>query len=177
MRLFLARGLVLLGLAVGCGATTQSLRSEYALDPGAHPESVDCFYSCLKEVQDDLRRSCLSLCDGVEVTETYAACSPGAPTLCRSYPVREPFPKYEAEPDEYEDDGDDIAGDIVGAIFVGIFKAALGVDDDEDDCDYDDGDDERVRVREGSPKRDSKPRLERAPKPSGDRRGRPRKGK
>jgi hypothetical protein len=169
MRLVLARYVVLLGLAVGCGATTQSLRSEYALDPGAHPESVDCFYSCLRVVEDDLRRSCLSLCDGVEVNETYQACASGAPTLCRSYPVREPFPTY-ANP--AEDDGQDIAGDIMGAIFVGIIEVALGVDDDDDD---DDDDDQRVRAER--PKRDSTPRVERAPKPAVDRRGRPRKGK
>jgi hypothetical protein len=169
MRLSLARYVVLLGLAVGCGASTQSLRSEYALDPDTHPESVDCFYSCLKIVEDDLRRSCLSLCDGVEVNETYEACSPGAPTLCRSYPVREPFPTYANPPEE---DGQDIAGDIIGAIFVGIIEVAFGVNDEDDDADYDD-----EHARAERPKRDSRPRVERAPKPAADRRGRPRKGK
>jgi len=155
------------GILLGC-ASTPTLRAEYALDPSEHPEGIECFYDCLRHVEDDARRSCLWFCEGVEVTETYDPCTPGSPALCRSYPAREPMPDVEDSVDE----GDNIAGEIIGTILGGLIRSAIGADEDggEDDDDDDDGARQRDSYRKP---RVSKPAApSRGPKPWRERRER-----
>ena len=166
MRSTLLRHAACAAVLFGC-ASTHALRAEYALDPVEHPEGIECFYECLRHGDEDARRSCLWFCEGVEVTETYEACAPGSPALCRSYPAREPLP---AADDSVDDGGENIAGDIIGTILVGLIRSAVGADEDSESQDRDDV--ER-RERRGSyrPKQaEKKTAPSRGPKPWRERR-------
>jgi hypothetical protein len=182
MRPKLLRNAALAVVLLGC-ASTQTLSAEYALDPQQHPEGIECFYSCLKQTDEEERRFCLSFCEGVEVSVTSEPCAPGSPALCRGYRVPYDELTYAAEmgaAEDYDDEGSEVAGEILGGIFAALIEAAIcGGDCDDDDWDDDDDRDdthqrartERTRARKDSPP----PRTQRAPKPSSDRRGRPRK--
>ena len=189
MRPNLLRCSGILALLLGC-ASTSSLSAQYALDPRAHPEGIDCFYSCLRQLDENERRWCLSLCDGVEVTATLEPCASGAPALCRGYPIRDSalpdaeLSRLAAEAeaasassgeDDYDDDDDSVAGEILGQLFVGLIEAAIcggDCDDDDDDAPRAHPDERRRKVRKDSQTRPA-PRVRRAPAPSSDRRGRP----
>lgn len=165
MRPTLLRHVALAGVLFGC-SSTQTLRAEYALDPAEHPEGIECFYGCLRHTDENARRSCLWFCDGVEVTETYDACAPGSPSLCRSYPAREPMPAVD---DSIDDDGD-VAADIIGTILVGLVHSAIGADDDGED---EDEQEERRQPRSYREERVRKPAApSRGPKPWRERRER-----
>ena len=172
MRPISLRHLAIAAVLLGC-ASTPTLRAEYALDPNEHPEGIDCFYGCLRHVDDDARRSCLWFCEGVEVTETYDPCTPSSPALCRSYAAREPMPRVE---DSEDTRGGEIAADIIGTILGGLIRSAVGADDDEcddDDDDGDDDDDDRHRRSSYRQPRVSKPAApSRGPKPWRERRER-----
>lgn len=178
MRPKLLRNAAITFILFGC-ASTQTFSAEYALDPREHPEGIDCFYSCLKQVDEEERRWCLSLCEGVEVSVTPEPCAKGSPSLCRAYrvPDEELIDAAEtATAGDAEDEGAGIVGEILGRIFVGLVEAAIcsGDCDGADDDEWDDDDDhpprtERTRTRREPPP----PRTQRAPKPSSDRRGRP----
>lgn len=182
MRPKLLRNAALAALLFGC-ASTQTLSAEYALDPREHPEGIECFYSCLKQSDEQERRWCLSLCDGVEVVLTEQPCAPGSPALCRGYVLREHELTDAAETGTAQaaDEDGSIVAEVIGAIFGALIEGALcsgDCDDSDDDDSYDTTDyqhhqprAERTRtLREPPP-----PRTERAAKPSSDRRGRPRK--
>lgn len=171
MRPTFLRHAAIASVFLGC-AGTQTLRAEYALDPREHPEGIDCFYGCLRHVEEDARRSCLWFCEGVEVTETYDPCTPSSPALCRSYAAREPMPNV----DDSGGGGGEIAADIIGTILGGLIRSAFGADADEDDADYDADDEPDDDDRHGGSYR--KPRVSkpvapaRGPKPWRERRER-----
>jgi hypothetical protein len=179
----LHRHAALVLLLFGC-ASTRTLSAEYSLDPREHPAGVDCFYSCLKHLDPHTRGTCLSFCDGVEVSVTPEPCAPGSPSLCRSYSIPEAELTDAAEMAGTEDGTGDggLAGEILGGLFVGLIEAAIcggDCDDAEDEeCDEDEYDrrDEnhhQPRAERTRPRKESPSRTERAPKPSSDRRGRP----
>lgn len=150
----------LAGIVLGC-ASTQGLRTEYALDPAEHPSGIDCFYGCLRHGDDEVRRSCLLFCEGIQVTQTYDACAAGSPALCRSYPAGEPMPSVERSVDE---EGDDAVAELMGRFLVAVVRAALGTNDDDDD------DDERPSARKPRVNKPAAP--PRGPKPWRERRER-----
>src|SRR5262245_40503792 len=78
--------------ACATASADRQLYVEYALDPGQHPESVDCFYECLRSTYPNFRAACFARCDGVVASETAMPCDLGSPALCRSYRLPEKDP-------------------------------------------------------------------------------------
>jgi hypothetical protein len=117
----------------------ERLYAEYSLDASRHPESIDCFYECLRSPREEFQEACFSRCEGVIAIRTPTPCTEGAPTICRSYTVYEP----EAET------ADDETGKVVGEIFGLVIKSAVeaAADDDDDD------DDDRKQASSDSPPR------------------------
>jgi hypothetical protein len=122
-------GALLLSSVFGACATTTSdrrLYAEYALDPSEHPESIDCFYDCLRSTYPNFRAACFARCDGVVASETAMPCDLGSPALCRSYRLPE------KEPESADSDDETASGlflDILGL----TFDVATGGSDDDDD--------------------------------------------
>jgi hypothetical protein len=180
----LFRHAALVLLLFGC-ASSRTFSAEYSLDPREHPAGVECFYSCLKQLDPHARGTCLSFCDGVEVSVTLEPCAPGSPSLCRGYSIPDAKLTYAAEmtPAEEGAGDDSVVGEILGGLFVGLIEAAIcgGDCDGDDDCDEDGEDDydrrdynhHQPHAERTRPRKESPPRTERAPKPSSDRRGRP----
>jgi hypothetical protein len=121
-------GALLLASVFGACATTTSdrqLYAEYALDPSEHPESVDCFYECLRSTYPNFRAACLARCGGVVASETAMPCDLGSPALCRSYRLPEKDP---VDPDSEDETASNLFLDILGL----TLDVATGSSDDDD---------------------------------------------
>jgi hypothetical protein len=124
--------LVVTGALIACASSQagQPLYAEYSLDATEHPESIDCFYACLRSTREEFRDVCLSGCEGVVATTTATPCAPGSRALCRGYRVAEEQTFATAEYDaDYDDSGSQAAGLLVELFAAGI-DAALSGDGD-----------------------------------------------
>jgi hypothetical protein len=162
--------LVVAAALLACGASSPCeppRYAEYSLDTSRHPESIECFYECLRKNGEKSREACFSECDGVIATATQSPCSMAWPALCRSYAIEE-------QPSGAENSGDDqtaeVVGEILGFAIRSGFEAATDDDDDDDDDDDsdsassgDDRRDKRANRKSASPSK-SKPSLTSAQK-------------
>ena len=126
--------LVVTGALLACASsrTAQPLYAEYSLDATRHPESIDCFYACLRSSREEFRDVCLTRCEGVVATTTATPCAPGSGALCRSYPVEEEQAGATAEYDAKYDDSPGEAAGLLVELFAAGVDAALSADGDGD---------------------------------------------
>jgi hypothetical protein len=113
-------------LACASSRSAEPLYAEYSLDASRHPESIDCFYGCLRSRREEFRDVCLTRCEGVVATTTATPCAPGTAAICRSYRVEEPEPQASCY-----DESDDQVGEVVFDFLVAGVGAALSDDDQE----------------------------------------------
>lgn len=122
--------LVVTGALLACASsrTAQPLYAEYSLDATRHPESIDCFYACLRSSREEFRDVCLTRCEGVVATTTATPCAPGSSALCRSYPVDEEHAYATVEYDAEYDDSDGEAAGLLVELFAAGIDAVLSGD-------------------------------------------------
>lgn len=131
--------------ACATASADRQLYAEYALDPSEHPESIDCFYECLRSTYPNFRAACFARCDGVVAVETAMPCDLGSPALCRSYRLPEKEP-------ESTDSDDETASNLFLDILGLTFDVTTGSSDDDDDSEPTHAD-----VRSSSKKSSSSP--------------------
>lgn len=156
--------LVVTGALLACASAPcgPARYAEYQLDASEHPESVDCFYQCLKKKREASRDRCFAQCEGVVVATTQSPCSDETQTLCRSVAIEETdVCDGEAE----EGDGEAVA-EIFGFVIESGLKAATDDDDDDDDSGSSGSESPSRRRASPSPKSESKSWTKATPKES-----------
>ncbi len=149
--------LVVTAALLACGASSPPpppLYAEYSLEASEHPESIECFYGCLRVKRDASREACFARCDGVEVQTTRSPCSEDTPALCRSYAIEE----TESGGDSGGDQGGKVVGEILGLAIRSGVEAATSDDDDDDHGDH--------RAEGSHARSESQPRRSASPSPS-----------
>ena len=119
--------------------------AEYSLDASEHPESVDCFYACLRKKQEASRDRCFARCEGVVVATTRSPCEEEERTLCRSVAIEETEVCGEEAEEEQAGDAIEFLGFVIES------GAEVATDDDGD---------------RGSSRRESPSRRRASPSPS-----------
>jgi hypothetical protein len=121
--------LIVTGALLACASAPcgPARYAEYSLDASEHPESIDCFYACLRKKQEASRDRCFARCEGVVVATTRSPCEEEEQMLCRGVAIEE----AEVCDSEAEEEQASEAIEFLG--FVIESGAELATDDSDDD--------------------------------------------